>query len=329
MIDWLKPLQEILAQHPAAVLVTVTAVDGSVPREIGATMIVSRDQETGTIGGGNLEYGAIARARELLAQDHTIECQRVALGPSLGQCCGGRVELLYERVSLQTDWLRTLTEHPIDAVSDDRWLFRCLESPESFVALPADGVALSSDLQSGAGITQSTDDGRRWFCLPLKQNLPDIWIFGAGHVGQAVVEQLNLLPCQITWIDHRQDWLSYRSELDIKRVLSDTPADDVDNATAKTYFVVMTHSHAVDFDICYAVLRRERFAWLGLIGSETKFKTFAKRLEQRGISKGLIEQVSCPIGSLPLRSSLPSVIALNLAAELASRWQGDVELPDS
>ncbi len=330
MIDWLNPLKELLNRRPTAVVVTVIAVDGSVPREIGATMIVSDDQETGTIGGGNLEYSAIARARELLTEPHSIEphsieCQRVALGPSLGQCCGGRVELLYERVSLKSCWLQALAMQPVDQVSDDRWLFRCLDSLESFVALPTDDVARSIELRSCAGISQAGDDGKRWFCQPVRPDLPDIWIFGAGHVGQSVVEQLSLLPCRISWFDHRQEWLSHRPELDVRRVLTDAPADEVAAAAANAYFVVMTHSHAVDFDICYAVLQREQFAWLGLIGSITKRQTFTNRLRQRGIPEGLIEQMACPLGNLPLRSSLPSIIALNLAAELAPLWHSNVE----
>lgn len=91
-----------LASAPA-VLVEVAQAQGSVPREAGTWMAVFADGLVGTIGGGHLEYDAIARARALFAdkqQDRDdATTLRVALGPSLGQCCGGVVELRFERVS--------------------------------------------------------------------------------------------------------------------------------------------------------------------------------------------------------------------------------------
>ncbi|RYF37558.1 MAG: xanthine dehydrogenase accessory protein XdhC, partial [Comamonadaceae bacterium] len=85
--------------HQVGVIVWVHAAQGSVPREAGTWMGVFSDAVVGTIGGGQLEFAAIAEARRRLAGGQGTALQRVALGPSLGQCCGGVVELRYELVT--------------------------------------------------------------------------------------------------------------------------------------------------------------------------------------------------------------------------------------
>ncbi|QPF75173.1 xanthine dehydrogenase accessory protein XdhC [Roseateles sp. DAIF2] len=95
----MRPWQELallLAVEPA-VLVRVESVQGSGPREVGAWMAVGREALVATIGGGHLEFEAIAQARAILAAGRVAEARRrFALGPSLGQCCGGVVELGFE-----------------------------------------------------------------------------------------------------------------------------------------------------------------------------------------------------------------------------------------
>lgn len=98
MLHELNTFLQLLMRAPA-VLVTVAQGRGSVPREAGAWMAVFRDQVLGTVGGGHLEWQAIAQARERLAQAVDPWEQDVALGPSLGQCCGGRVLLRFEPVN--------------------------------------------------------------------------------------------------------------------------------------------------------------------------------------------------------------------------------------
>lgn len=97
------PLEQFLARlaRQPAVLIHVQSVEGSVPRETGTWMAVLQDVLVGTVGGGHLEYQAIASARELLKMGGVAEpsTQRFALGPSLGQCCGGVMHLRFECVS--------------------------------------------------------------------------------------------------------------------------------------------------------------------------------------------------------------------------------------
>ena len=332
MQSWFEALKKALLGDSAAVLVTVIAADGSVPREPGASLVVSVDRTDGTIGGGNLEYSAIARARTMLNDVNSEqECLKLSLGPSLGQCCGGRVELLFERMSSKAEWFIELTTgHEFSELADDenaKWLFRQLDNKAAIVTTPDDfhKQALVGDVQTTlpvkAGVITSACDNSRWFCMPLIERVPVVWVYGAGHVGQAVVRQLSLMACNITWLDHREDWLELQPELSVNRVLTDSPDDEIARSPANACHVVMTHSHAIDFDICHALLKDGRFGYLGLIGCESKRHTFTKRLRQRGHDDDLTDRIHCPIGCLQLESSVPSVIALGLAAELAVLWE--------
>ena len=104
MQAWLPDLQQLLVHGDAVVLVTVARVEGSAPREAGTKMIVTRDSARHTIGGGHLEWKAIESARQVLKDGmrspRMRRLERFALGPSLGQCCGGAVVLAFERLDV-------------------------------------------------------------------------------------------------------------------------------------------------------------------------------------------------------------------------------------
>ena len=102
------------AQGAAAAMIRVTRAEGSTPRDSGAVMMVTASAAEGTIGGGRLEWDAIAAARELLAQNEVARELVIALGPEIGQCCGGRVTLRLSRV----DGLAAALE--ADAAADSR-----------------------------------------------------------------------------------------------------------------------------------------------------------------------------------------------------------------
>ena len=98
MLTWITDLNHAIERDGACVLVTVARARGSTPREAGAKMVVTRDGAIGTIGGGNLELLAIDQSRKLINQTdgQATQSRTISLGPSLGQCCGGSVDLLFE-----------------------------------------------------------------------------------------------------------------------------------------------------------------------------------------------------------------------------------------
>ncbi|WP_020396364.1 xanthine dehydrogenase accessory protein XdhC [Thiolinea disciformis] len=264
MFDW----QTALQQHSAnqAILVTVLSVKGSAPREVGARMLVTTQAIFDTIGGGQLEYQAIQRARATLNQTDAPQYFQTsyALGADCQQCCGGVVTLHFERLTLPvlTDW------QPL-----------CL--PE--LVKPID-----------------------WH----------IAVFGAGHVGQAVVSLLASLPCSITWIDNRPEQFPAISKPAIKTIFHPSPPAYVADLPADCYFLIMTHDHALDLDLCDHVLARDEFAFLGLIGSASKAAKFKHRLRERGLSAIQLQRLVCPVGISGIRHKQPAAIAVSVVAQL-------------
>ncbi len=159
-------------------------------------------------------------------------------------------------------------------------------------------------------------DGREYLLEHIGRERIPLALFGAGHVGSAVARVLEHLPFQVAWIDSREDRLIPDPGSGIERRHRPDPAGAVREFPPGTVYVVMTHSHEVDEDICHEVLRRGDFAWLGLIGSATKRRRFAQRLGQRGIGEDALERLVCPIGASGVTGKRPATIAVALAAQL-------------
>ena len=264
MLDALK-LQAAawLATGRPAMLVQVLESRGSVPRAAGTRMLVAADEGpgnvAGTIGGGHLELQAITRARALLADRvQAAQDQAIALGPTLGQCCGGAL---------------TLRTGPLDAAALAAW-----------------------------------PDEAPLFMLQL---------YGAGHVGRAIVQLLERLPCLVQWIDARDsEFPAEASAPHIQRLCVEPVEAEVRLAPAGAFYLVLTHSHALDLAITEAILRRGDFAYLGLIGSATKRARFLHRLEDRGVPAQALARLTCPIGLPGITGKQPELIAVAVVAQL-------------
>lgn len=250
-----------------AVLVTVARTQGSTPRETGAWLALFADRQLGSIGGGQLEFQALQAARELLqaGPSHCLNGQtrHHALGPSLGQCCGGAVELRFDFLS-DPGAARTLT----------------LTEPDH------DPVAL----------------------------------FGAGHVGQALVRALLPLPFALRWIDSRDGAFPPGLPAGVQIEQSDPVQRAVADLAPGSLVLLMSHSHAEDFELVAACLRRLRgsgdLSFVGLIGSQSKWASFRQRLLARGFGPAELARVSCPIGLPGIVGKQPAVIAASVAAQL-------------
>ena len=278
------------AKGEQTMLVVVANAKGSVPREAGAWMIVSAQRATGTIGGGHLELKSIEIARSLIAGVATCATVRqFPLGPALGQCCGGAVEIAFLPVT----------------ASDRAWLDELQE-----VERIGGTFTLCRTLDTGSTLA-----------LPLTFDPWHVWVFGAGHVGKAIVDVLGALPCTVTWVDSRDAQFPAALPANAAIVETDSPADEVRHIPRRADVLVLTHSHALDLEICAALIARDDLAYIGVIGSETKAATFRKRFEQRGRSGIEIARMICPIGQATLKSKHPGVIAVGVAADLIERRQ--------
>jgi xanthine dehydrogenase accessory factor len=192
--------------------------------------------------------------------------QDIALGPTLGQCCGGALTLRFSA---------------LDAAAGAAW------------PAPAPRFALQ--------------------------------LYGAGHVGRAIVALLAGIDCRVWWIDEREDQFPATVEPPhIERLCVEPVEAEVAAAAAGVFYLVLTHSHDLDLRIAEAILRRGDFAYFGLIGSKTKRARFIHRFEERGLAPEVIGRMACPIGVPGIAGKEPEVIAVAVVAQLLQASSGAV-----
>jgi len=333
MTDWLTAINALATQGTPAVLVTVAAVDGSGPREPGAKMLITHVAQFDTIGGGHLEMRASAIARDMLALPSTVlsgarRISRFALGPSLGQCCGGVVHLSFERIGKDDDaYYDRLLAHW--RKHEDCWRLVPLDSTDApalvdgesnCIAGLAPGALSRFDCTLPCRITEDAN-GRRWLVDPCLAYRPHLVLFGAGHVGAALVRALADLPCRVTWVDEREELFPPDLPANVRIEVTDSPEAVVDEAAPGSSYLVMTHSHALDQRLSEAILRRHDTGWFGLIGSRTKRMQFEHRLRERGIAAERLADMVCPIGLPGIAGKQPAVIAASVCAQLLMSWE--------
>jgi xanthine dehydrogenase accessory factor len=324
MNEWINELSDLAAAGESAVLVTVAGVRGSAPREIGAKMIVTSSETVGTIGGGQLEYQSTRVAVEML-NDRVPTLRSFPLGSSMGQCCGGVVEILFEPVADGLPgWLRDLgalhgqREPAVIATRISR------SRPAKLIVTANEIFGAEGDRENAAFAARarqiltdnpvSTRDMQEFYEPIVAPDL-NIAVFGAGHVGTAVVNALSVLDCNIRWIDSRPKMFR-QVPANVRAIDAPDPALEVAAMPADSYYLVMTHSHAVDFEVCDRILRRQDARYCGLIGSLSKRRRFEKRYRKQGLSQALIDQLICPIGVDGISGKKPAEIAVAAAAEI-------------
>jgi len=278
-------IAKALEAHGTCAMISVVKVEGSTPREAGARIVVTPLGFHGTIGGGTLEWQAISKAQALLGKPTQHKLSVHSLGPDLGQCCGGRVQLVTE----------VFARGDLAAVRD----FAAREEAGMF--------AVTGRILSPNFIEQFGDSNRR------------LYLFGAGHVGRALILALAPLPFDVIWIDPREGAFPAAVPSNVVTIQSENPAAEIADAPPGSFALVMTHSHGLDLEIIDAVLRSPRFAYAGLIGSATKRTRFSKRLREAGIADENISEMVCPIGILSIKSKHPAAIAAATAVQLLER----------
>lgn len=328
MNEWIDELSDLTAAGQRVVLVTVAGIRGSAPREVGAKMIVTDDATIGTIGGGQLEFQCTRIACDMLGDDELPSLRKFPLGTSMGQCCGGVVDILFEPLSSGLPgWLRDLRalhgqRQPAVIVTDlggDNG--KCVVTADATFG-DAGGATPSPIVENAregleAGRTAHRMDN--WFFEDIVGTDLNIAVFGAGHVGSAVVRSLSYLDCNIRWIDNRRN-IFRNAPANVRTIESADPGLEVAAMPAQSCYLVMTHSHALDFDICDRILRRGDAVYCGLIGSITKRRRFEKRYRAQGMQQYAIDQLVCPIGVEGISGKKPAEIAVAASAELLQAY---------
>ena len=327
MPAWLDYVVARFDANMPSMLVTVAQTAGSVPREAGARMVVTPDGFYGTIGGGALEFEAIDEARKRLEAKAVSDVVVYPLGPELGQCCGGSVSVLFEHLGNEdvVYWKDLQSAARQGAVMRALLLQPDSRPTQWFTGLEGDKELESFAHKMGSSSVPSLvrDDGRIFFAEPVREMRPPLWLFGAGHVGKAVIAALEPLPFRLTWVDARAEMFPENLDGGIEKLQAARPELAVGDAPAGTYYLVMTHSHPLDQAICEAVLRRGDGAYLGLIGSKTKKAQFLSRLRAKGLTDDQLGALTCPIGLDGVFGKEPAVIAASIAVDLLVRAQAD------
>lgn len=300
-----ETLAKAVAEHGRVVRVVIAAHDGSSPRETGAAMLVWESGagwgQSGTIGGGALEWEATRAARAMLDAGDRSSLRREALGPRLGQCCGGAVTLvseIYDALALAT--LDGVVAHarPVAAEAG---------------AMPL-AIRRALAAARGQGQAPATRLVQGWLVEPLSRPERQLWIWGAGHVGRAIAAVLAPLPgIAITWVDTATDRFPAEMPAGVTPVVAENPAELVGHAPADAEHLILTYSHALDLELCHRLLNRG-FARCGLIGSATKWARFQSRLKALGHPPARIATIACPIGD-PTLGKHPQAIAIGVARE--------------
>ncbi|MEZ7813332.1 MAG: xanthine dehydrogenase accessory factor [Paracoccaceae bacterium] len=306
MID-LTALEAMLKTHEPVSRIVVAETAGSTPRETGASMLVWCDalgqiEHSGTVGGGALEWQAIAKAASLLPNG-TSAVTRHSLGPALGQCCGGSVTLFTE----------VFTQATLSDLAGQLLYARPLDSAHNnAMPLSVSRILAKARAQGQSPISGVTDG---WIIEALQAPQIPLWIWGAGHVGRALVEVFApLKQFKITWIDVAPDRFPIKVSPSITQLWAENISSLTDHAPSSTHHLVLTYSHTLDLELCHRLLKRG-FSSLGLIGSQTKWVRFSRRLAKLGHPPHARALITCPIGD-PMLGKEPYSIALGVGAKL-------------
>ncbi len=307
----LGALQDAIAAHGRVSRVVIAGIEGSSPREVGASMLVWAGGQSGTIGGGALEFEAAIAARQILATHSRATSrggealvQRVALGPSLGQCCGGAVTL----------WTEVHDALPVV-------LAGVVARGPGMMPLAVKRMLAAA---RGQGLPPATGLVQGWLVEPVAEADRTVWVWGAGHVGRALVAVLAPLPgVAVTWVDVGIDRFPESVPLGVTVVPASDPAVLVRHAPLGAEHLVLTYSHALDLELCHQLLSRG-FLSCGLIGSATKWARFRSRLLALGHGAEAVGQIRCPIGD-PSFGKHPQAIAVGVAAEFLGIRHGAIQ----
>lgn len=323
-------LTAALGQRVPRVMVTLLRAGGLVSREPGARMLVTPYQTFDSIGGGHLELQATRYARALLGltvdangTPHRIE--RFMTEPADSPSTGIGVDLAFERIDAESlKALRVVRRRARSRL--DTWRLVGIDDGAGSSVYDAAGKRLLGagpeqlTLPGQACALQRDHDGKRAMLAAYLAPRPHLMLFGAGHVGAAIVRALAPLPCHVTWIDERRDLFPPLLPSNIAPEATSDPESLIAGADAGMSYLVLTHSHALDQRLSEAILRRGDARWFGLIGSPSKREQFERRLRARGIPASRLATMNCPIGVPGIAAIDPAVIAAAVAAQLLQAW---------
>ena len=290
-------INALIDQGHAVLRVVIADIKGSSPREVGAEMLITKDTQIGSIGGGALELAATQAAIS-----GTRGVTHHPLGPALGQCCGGHVTLVTEEFKAPLPDDQPCYQRPIGTTQPDK---------------PLSIARHASQIRNG-NIGQDLKFDAGWLSEIKTDPTRQVWIWGAGHVGRAVVQVLAALPdVHIHWIDTQKSRFPQTLPENVRPLWASDIAALMAHAPKNAEHLIFTYSHALDLALCHAATTHG-YKSCGVIGSRTKWKRFEKRLVALGHDAQEVQKIDCPIGD-PALGKHPQAIAISIAADFLNQ----------
>ena len=314
-------LSDRLEDGRDAVLVTVVASSGSAPRGAGAHMLVDESGRcAGTIGGGAVEYRALELAREVLANRGGREKQfilRTNQVEDLGMVCGGEVTVRFQYLSGEDTQTRQAAALAGEAFHEGRpcWLVLGPDSDRLTVCTRETlaEAELPEEVKASCGRKPALTGG--WYTEPLLRN-GWVYIFGGGHVAQALVPILASVEFRCVVLEDRPEFC--RPELfpgaEETVLIQPEEWEQKLHLTEDDFICIMTRGHKNDTD-CEAFALRTPASYIGVIGSRRKIAAVNARLKERGFTDEDLTRITTPIG-LPILAETPAEIAVSIAAQM-------------
>lgn len=298
------------------VLCTIIASSGSSPRGAGTRMAVFQDGSTcGTVGGGKVEMIAAREAMEIFQTGKTA-VRAFGLAPeqvnSIGMVCGGNVTIYYQLLTA-AELPKLYAMRTALSQNANSWLYLRIRegSVEAFEILDADAAASDPELFCARAVLRKGEP--LVYAEPLMR-AGRVYLFGGGHVGQALVPVLASVEFRVTVYDNREELANGNFFPQAEEVIYGNYKQISVTLTENDYVVIMTPGHQGDFDVLKQVLRH-KLRYVGCIGSRHKIARAQELLRQAGISEEVIASVHAPIG-LPILAQTPAEIAISIAAEM-------------
>ncbi|MDR0890244.1 MAG: xanthine dehydrogenase accessory protein XdhC [Oscillospiraceae bacterium] len=302
------------------VLCSILASSGSAPRGAGAKMAVFADGTTrGTIGGGAVERTATLDAMQIL-QSGGEKLQAFTLSPNqvndIGMICGGAVTVYFQCFLPEDAAARRTLEriHTLLQGNADAWLFLQLEG----------GKVTKTEAYTQDELPNPALFGKRAQLIqgePMVYTEPivragQVYVFGGGHVGRALVPILAGVEFRVTLVDNRPEFAIQENFPQAQRVVLGEYTNIGDKITigSSDYVVIMTTGHQADFEVLQQVLPANP-RYIGCIGSRAKIARTNERLAEAGFSPAQIARIHAPIG-LSILAQTPGEIAISIAAEM-------------
>lgn len=332
MRELLDKLKEQISNRQDSVLATIISSSGSTPRSEGARMLIGKKGRIcGTIGGGPVEYQSEVLAKQLLEKKHDY-VKTFILAPNeiadLGMICGGNVEVHFQYLPWEKDDLCLIYQTAEKCIVENKqgWLLSILDERTS------SNIGFYSEEEGLVGLKQQLLPKLKFIPgfsvveigqqkISMESFIPDgtVYIFGGGHVAQALVPVLKTLDFYCAVVEDRQDFLTKELfPVADKLILADySQLSQSIKIEPNDYIIVMTRGHKFDFEVVRQLLSSVA-KYIGVMGSKHKIAVQVQRLQEVGFSLQEIERINMPIG-LNIKAETPAELAISISGELIEK----------